>query len=84
MTVRIRTPAGIGHDFDFDGDDGVDETVQSAVRHFVAHNQLAAGRYGLAVIREGEAVEMPDTARLEDFRVVDGDVLCLINQDPPS
>jgi hypothetical protein len=82
ITVRIRTPAGIGHDFELDGDDRVDQTVRTAVDHFVAQDQLAAGRHGLAVIRDRQAVEMPDTARLRDFDVVDGDVLCLINQDP--
>jgi hypothetical protein len=82
ITVRIRTPAGIGHDFEVGRQDRVDQTVRTAVDYFVAHEQLAAGHHGLVVIRYRQAVEMPDTARLQDFDVVDGDVLGLINKDP--
>jgi hypothetical protein len=80
--VTIRTPAGIGHDFEVRDQDGVEQTVRTAVDYFVAHNQLAAGNYGLVVIREGQPSEMPDAARLEDFNLADSDVLFLINKDP--
>jgi hypothetical protein len=82
IRVRIRTPAGIGHDFDVGHQDRVDQTVRTAVDYFVAHYQLAAGQHGLAVIRDRQAVEMPDAASLADFDVVDADVLWLINRDP--
>jgi hypothetical protein len=82
ITVRIRTPAGIGHDFEVGDHDDVDETVRIAVDYFVAHEQLAAGHHGLVVIRDRQAVEMPDAARLQDFDIVEGDVLALINKDP--
>ena len=81
ITVTIRTPAGIGHDFEVRGHDRVDQAIRTAVDYFVARLHLAVGNYGLAVIRERQAVEMPDTARLDDFDVVDGDVLALINKD---
>jgi hypothetical protein len=80
--VTIRTPAGIGHVFEVRQEDRVDQTAQAAVDHFVAHSQLAAGNYRLVLIREGQPAEMPETARLEDFNVTDGDVLSLINKDP--
>lgn len=82
IMLTIRTPAGIGHDFTVRDHDRVEKTIRKAVDHFVARNQLVAGNYGLAVIRNGVAVEMPDAARLEDFDVVAHDVLCLINKDP--
>ena len=81
ITVTIRTPAGIAHDFEVRGHDRVDQTVRTALDHFVARLHLAVGNYGLVLIREGQAMEMPDTARLDDFSIVDGDVLALISRD---
>ena len=82
LTVVIKTPAGIGASFDVRQHDRVDKTTRRAVEHFVAANQLAAGNYGLAVIRDGVANDMNDAARLEDYDIVEGDELHLINRDP--
>jgi hypothetical protein len=80
--VTIRTPAGLAHNFQVRHQDRVDQTVQTAVEYFVARSQLAAGNYGLVIIREAQPAEMPHGARLADFNVADGDVLFLINNDP--
>jgi hypothetical protein len=82
ITVTVRTPANIGHDFRVRSHDRVDKVVRDAVEYFVSQGQLAAGNYGLAVIQDDHAVEMADAARLEDFDVSDRDVLVLLNKDP--
>ena len=82
ITVTIKTPAGIGATFEVREHDRVDKTVRVAVEYFVGSNQLAAGNYGLAVIRDGIAVDMTDAARLEDYKVTEGDELHLVNRDP--
>ncbi len=82
IMVTIRTPAGIGDQFEVRAADRVDETVRTAVDHFVARSQLAAGNYRLVVIRGRQPAEMPEGARLGDFNLVAGDVLSLINKDP--
>ena len=82
IAVTIRTPAGIGHDFELRSHDRVDKTVRTAVQYFIAQGQLADGRYGLALVRDGQATEMTDSGRLEDYGIVEDDVLHLIAKDP--
>jgi len=80
--VTIRTPAGIPHQFHVNSREHVGVVTQHAVEYFVAHHQLDPGSYGLAVIRDGRAIEMIDSARLEDYDVDNGDVLALVAKAP--
>jgi len=82
LSVTIRTPAGISHVFEVRRHDRVDKTVRTAVSYFGGQSQLAEGAYGLALIRDGRAIDMVDSARLEDYDVVEGDVLSLISKAP--
>ncbi|MCC6174059.1 MAG: hypothetical protein IT305_02040 [Chloroflexi bacterium] len=82
ITVTIRTPAGNSHTFEVKPHDRVDKTVRTAVEYFVEHGQLAQGQYGLALVRDGQATEMVDSGRLEDYGIKAGDTLHLITKDP--
>jgi hypothetical protein len=82
ITVTIRTLAGTPHRFEVKPHDRVDKTARMAVEYFVHHGQLAEGRYGLALVRDGQATEMVGSGRLEDYGVVANDVLHLIAKDP--
>lgn len=82
ITLTIRTPGNIPGSFEVRGHDRVDKVTREAVRHFVARNELAAGDYGLAVVRSGQGVEMNDAGRLDDYDVIGGDELHLINRAP--
>jgi uncharacterized ubiquitin-like protein YukD len=82
IKAPIRTPAGASHLFNLRLDELVAEVVSDAVRYFVDHNELAAGDYGLAVIRDGQAEPMVDTSRLKDYGITDADVLQLIPEAP--
>ena len=53
-----------------------------AVDHFVGTGELADGDYGLALIREGRTIELAPGARLDDYDVVDDDILALYNKRP--
>jgi hypothetical protein len=82
ITVTIRTPAGHPHDFEFEPSARVAEVIHVVVAHFVTVGQLAAGDYGLSVIRDGRAEDMAEGARLEDFGIHTGDVLALTVKGP--
>jgi len=84
FSVTIRTPAGIPGEFHVRSDESVAHVAKIAVDHFVAHKQLEPGPYGLALIRDGKATDMLDSARLEDYSVVAGDVLALISKEPQA
>lgn len=58
-------------------------TRSLARRHaLVAVGQLTAGEFGLALVRNSEATPMNDAGRLDDYHVVDDDVLHLVNKAP--
>lgn len=82
VTVTIRTPGNIPGTFEVREHDRVDKVAREAVDFFVGRSELAAGAYSLAVIRDGKGVEMNDAARLEDYDVIDGDELHLVNRAP--
>ncbi len=82
ITVTIRTPAGYPHEFAFEPSAQVAEVIQVAVAYFVEAGQLAAGDYGLAVIRHGRAEDMAEGARLEDYGIDSHDVLALLVKSP--
>lgn len=82
LTVVIRTPGNIPATFEFRGHDRVDKATREAVAYFIGRNELVAGDYGMALVRGGEGVELNDAGRLEDYDVVDGDELHLINRAP--
>jgi hypothetical protein len=82
LELPVRTPAGAMHPFSLRLDELVAEVIFIAIRYFVEHNELAAGDYGLAVIRGGQAEPMADTSRLEDYGITKGDVLQLVPEAP--
>jgi hypothetical protein len=82
ISIVIRTPAGIPHTFEVRSHDRVDKTTRTAVTYFVGQGQLAEGPYGLALVRDGQATEMVDSGRLEDYGVNENDVLHLIAKGP--
>lgn len=82
VTVVVRTPGNIPATFEFHAHDRIDKVIRDAVAYFVGRNELSAGEYGLALVRDGEGVELNDAGRLEDYDIVDGDELHLINRAP--
>ena len=82
FAVVIRTPGNIPGTFEIRLHDRVDKVVREAVGYFVARNELAAGDYGLALVRDGNGVELNDAGRLDDYDIVEGDELHLINRAP--
>jgi hypothetical protein len=84
ITVTIRTPAGTPHEFDVRTHDRVSKVTREAVDYFIGQNQLQAGNYGLAVVRDGRATAMTDSGRLEDYDVTDGETLALFTKDPQA
>lgn len=82
ITVTIRTPAGHPYEFTFEPSTRVAEVIQVAIAYFVTAGQLAAGHYGLAVIRHGRAEDMAEGARLEDYGIDSHDVLALTVNGP--
>ncbi len=82
VDVTVRTPAGHTAPFKFKSNERADKVVRVAVDQFVLQGQLAAGDYSLAVVRDGDAVDLADAGRLDDYGIVDGDVLVLISKAP--
>ncbi len=82
IEVVIRTPAGAEHRFEVHRQDRVDKTVRAAVAYFVAAGQLADGDYGLALLRGGQATELTDSGRLEDYGIDRDEVLALFARGP--
>lgn len=73
VSVTVRTPGGASESFDFKDNTRVDKVIREAVTHFVGTRELAAGDYGLALVRSGAATPLDDSARLDEVGVVDGD-----------
>ena len=82
FAVTIRTPAGHEHRFRVEGLQRVAAVTDRAVAYFVAHQELAAGKYTLALLRDGQLEDLTATARLEDYGIHEGDVLVLIVGEP--
>lgn len=82
FVVTIKTPAGHEHRFRVSGEQRVETVTTRAVAYFVKHGELAAGKYVLAVMRDGTPEDMTASARLEDYDVRKGDVLVLIVGEP--
>ncbi len=82
FTVTIKTPAGHEHRFRVSGAQQVETVTQRAVDYFVAHGELASGRYMLALLRGGRAEDLTASARLEDYGVHEDDLLVLIVGEP--
>lgn len=80
--VPVRTPAGASKAFALRSNELVVEVISAAVTYFVGQNELAAGDYGLAVIRGGQAVPMADTSRLSENDITNEDVLVLVPEAP--
>jgi hypothetical protein len=82
IEVVIRTPAGAEHRFEVHRHDRVDKTARAAVAYFVAAGQLADGDYGLALLRGGQAIELTDSGRLDDYDIDRDEVLALFARGP--
>jgi hypothetical protein len=82
LEVTVRTPAGHPYEFSFKDNERVSKATRDAVEHFVSTSELAAGDYGLALIRDGRTIELAPGARLDDYHVIDGDTLALYNRRP--
>jgi hypothetical protein len=82
LEVTVRTPAGHPHEFSFNDNTRVDKAAREAERYFVAQGELEGGDYGLALVRDGRVVELADGGRLDDYGIVDGDVLALYPKKP--
>lgn len=82
VRVTVSTPAGITHPLVFKKSELVAEATAAAIKYFVDQNELAPDDYGLALVRNGTAEDLTDTARLEDYAIVSGDKLHLIVERP--
>jgi len=82
VSVTVRTPGGASKSLDFKDNTRVDKVIREALIHFVGTGELAAGEYGLALVRSGAATPLDDSVRLDDAGVVGGDVLHLTNKGP--
>jgi hypothetical protein len=82
VTVKVRTPAGAGHEFTFSSEELVADAVAESIGYFVGKKELAQGDYGLAVVRDGTTVELQDTARIGDYDLHDGEELHLVPEAP--
>jgi hypothetical protein len=82
VEVKVRTPAGVTHEFRFAEREFVASAMAQAVAHFVEHKQLAPGDYALALIRDGQVDPLLDTARIGDYHLAKGTELHLINEVP--
>ncbi|MGO9198034.1 MAG: hypothetical protein ACLQK4_13020 [Acidimicrobiales bacterium] len=82
VEVKVRTPAGISHEFRLAEDEFVASAMAQAVAHFVEHSQLAPGDYALAVVRDGRVEPLLDTARVGDYHLTAGAELHLVNEAP--
>jgi uncharacterized protein (DUF2141 family) len=82
VEVKVRTPGGISHEFRFAEEQFVASAIAQAVAHFVEHEQLAPGDYAMAVVRDGRAEPMLDTARVGDYHLSAGAEVHLVNETP--
>jgi hypothetical protein len=82
LELTVRTPAGIPERFAVFAHDRVDTLLTEAVQHFTRTSRLAAGRYGLALVRNGAPRMLEGAARLSDFGVLANDTLSVIPLDP--
>ena len=82
ISVTGKTPAGHAHTFTLRVHDRVDKTTRELVTYFTRQHLLDDGDYGLALVRGDVAQPLQEAARLEDYGVVDGDILVLVNKAP--
>lgn len=80
--VEVRTPSNAEHEFEARSSETVHELARRAVDYFVQHELIAAGEYGLALLREGKAEALDDASSLGEDGVDEGDVLVLISKSP--
>jgi len=82
VEVKVRTPAGITHDFRFAEEQFVASAMAEALAHFVEHKEIAAGDYGLAIVKDNQVEPLLDTARIGDYHLGAGVELHLVNEAP--
>lgn len=82
LEMLVRSPSGASHRFPVASDELTVQVIASAIEHFVDHNQLAAGDYALAVVRDGQAVPVPDTTRVAELHATEEDVFVLVPEAP--
>lgn len=82
VTVTVRTPRGNSHTFTVAVKERVDKLIREAVAHFLSAGQLEESTYGIGLARDGDIVALNEAGRLDEYGVVDGDVLHLQNKKP--
>lgn len=82
VNVTVKTPAGHAHAFSFKDDVRVSKVIREATDYFVEVGQLEVGEYGVAVIRDGQSIELAPGARLDDYDIADGETLALYPLKP--
>lgn len=82
VTVNVRTPAGITHEFRLADEEFVASAMAEAVEYFVDKRELAPGDYGLAVVKDGQIEPLLDTARVGDYHLAPRAELHLVNEAP--
>lgn len=83
LDVTIRATNGAPWVTDqFGPNQRVDHVRDAAVRHFVKAGAMTDGDYVLARVVEGQAQPLPDSSKLADVGVQDGDVLALMVRGP--
>jgi hypothetical protein len=79
VVLTIRATNGTTWETDdFGLNQKVDHVRKAAIKHFVSQNVMEEGDYALAVVRDGQAFELADSAKLEDGGVAEGSILALI------
>jgi hypothetical protein len=82
LDVAVRTPSGASAAFTFGHNTKVAEATRVSVDHFVDNGEMTDGDYGLALARDGQAIELDPKDQLDEVGVIDGDVLHIINKKP--
>ena len=81
LTVRATNGAP-WETSDFGENDKVDVVRRKATRHFVDAGVMVEGDYLLALVANGHATELADSASLENAGVEEGSILALLVRGP--
>lgn len=79
VNLTIRATNGTPWETDdFGLNQKVDHVRKAAIRHFVDQHVMEDGDYALAIVRDGQASELPDAHKLGDAGVEAKALLALI------
>lgn len=83
LQLSIRATNGATWDTDqFGGNQKVAVVRKAAERHFIDGGEMAPGDYVLALLVDGNLVDLADSVKLEDVPVPTGSVLALLPRNP--